>query len=396
MNAVTHDTAVNLAAHPIAWPLARLARRVGGVIDVPGLGLVVSDAEFGHEVLVRPDDFTKNGPGSLASQMTQLLGPFALGNMDGDAHQRLRGKLSDIVTPARAREFLQASAGDIESLQRRLRAGETVDLCRWMRALSGHITYDMLGIEPAGGLEEKVYEDVVLLGEQISRGVNFIPPSPSRLARLKVDADTLIHFARRGYEAPDAPATSFIRRLRDLGLSFDEARGVIGIIFLAGTLTTAAAVPRIVALLHDSGALPQLARDRAALASAISEGLRFISPVPATARIAARATTVQGRAIPANKRIVILTCNMARDPKLFDDPDRFDASRPANPRARNLWFGAGPHFCLGFAVAQLEIRMVLEALLDLGDTLRIVKRTVASNVLVPSYQRLDVRLEGAG
>jgi hypothetical protein len=83
MNARLHDTLLNLAAHPVGWPLARLARRGSGVMRVPGVGLVVSDAALAHDVLVRDDDFTKNGPRSFARTMTALLGPFALGNMDG-------------------------------------------------------------------------------------------------------------------------------------------------------------------------------------------------------------------------------------------------------------------------------------------------------------------------
>jgi cytochrome P450 len=393
VKAVFHDAAVNLAAHPVGWPLARLARRLGGVLRVPGLGLVVSDAEFGHEVLMRDADFTKNGPGSLSRHITASLGPFALANMDGEAHQRLRGKLKDVVTPGHSRELLRGCGAPIADLQRRLRAGETVDLVRWMRALSGRITYDMLGLVAPTGREEAAYLDLVALGERISTGLDFRDPKPARLESLAVDCRKLADHARIGYDAPDTPDRSFVRRLRELGLTFDEARGVISLIFIAGTLTTSAAVPRLLALLHDSDALRALRRDRTGVANAIAEGLRFTTPVPATARIAARATSVQRVAIGKDERVVILTCNLARDPNMFADPDRFDPARVHPPRARHLWFGAGAHFCLGFAVAQFEMQMVLDALLDLEGDLRVVRRKAARNVLVPAYARLDVRLE---
>ncbi len=395
MKAAMYDAALNLAAHPFGWPLARLARRLGGVLRVPGLGLVVSDAEFGHEVLVRDADFTKNGPGSLARHITAHLGPYALANMDGEAHQRLRGKLQDVVTPARARELLRACDAPIVELQHRLRSGETVDLARWMRALAGRITYDMLGITAATGREEAAYLELVHLGERISTGFDFREPRRERLESLRLDCQRLADHARTGYDAPDAPDRSFVRRLRDLGLTFEEASGVISLIFIAGTLTTSAAVPRVLALLHDNGNLRGLKRERAGLANAIAEGLRFTTPVPATARIAARATSVQHVAIGKDERVVILTCNLARDEKLFPQADRFDPARVHPPRARHLWFGAGAHFCLGFSVAQLEMQLVLDALLDLDGDLRILRRRVASGVLVPAYARLDVRLERA-
>src|SRR4051794_19571715 len=127
MKARLHEEALNLAAHPVGWPLARLARRLGGVLPVPGVGLVVSDAAFAHEVLVRDTDFPKNGPRSIAGKVTELLGPFAVINMDGDAHLQLRRKLNDLVTPAKARPLLlSALEAPIAQLTAELSAGRTV------------------------------------------------------------------------------------------------------------------------------------------------------------------------------------------------------------------------------------------------------------------------------
>jgi cytochrome P450 len=396
MNARLHEEALNLAAHPLGWPLARLARRLGGVLDVPGVGLVVSDAAFAHEVLTRDAEFTKNGPRSLAGKITELLGPFALTNMDGEAHLQLRRKLNDLVTPAKARPLLlSACEAPIAWLKAELAAGRTVDLAHWMREVSGRIALDMLGIVPPRGSESRFCLDLVALGERLTSGFDFRELSPRRFAEMQRDCAELASHIRVGFESDQSPPSSFVRRMRELGLSFDEAKGVVSLIFLAGTLSTAAAVPRIVALLADTGALPALQRDRARLGSAIAEGLRFTTPVPATGRIASQATTVQGRAIPKDARVVILTCNLSRDGRLFPKPDLFDAMRVHDPSARNLWFGAGPHFCLGFAVAQLEVRMVLEALLDVPGELRIVRRSYARGVVVPAYSRLDIRVAPA-
>jgi len=69
---------VNLAAHPLRWPLARLTRRIGAAVYVPGVGVVISGAELATEVMQRDRDFTKNGTGSISAVITQLVGPFAL------------------------------------------------------------------------------------------------------------------------------------------------------------------------------------------------------------------------------------------------------------------------------------------------------------------------------
>jgi cytochrome P450 len=395
MKARFHDTMVNVAAHPVGWPLARLARRVGGVIHLPGFGFVVSDAEFAHDVLVRDDDFTKNGPRSLSATITELIGPFALANMDGDEHRRLRGTLSDVMSRANARRLLAACDAPIAHLRADLTAGRTVDLVRWMRVVSGRLTFDMLGVAPPAGREDEASLDLVALGQRIASGFDFRFPSPRRLETTRRYCDQLAAYARHGYESPAAPPTSFVRRLRDLGLSFEEAKGVISLIFLAGTLTTAAALPRIVALLADAGRFAWLRERPELLPATISEGLRYTSPVPATVRIARRDVDLRGRRIPKDSRLVILTCNLSRDRRLFRSPDRFEPSRVHDPRARNLWFGAGAQFCLGFPVAQLQLQLVMEALLAEPGDLRIIRRRAARGVLVPAYSRLDVRLEPA-
>ncbi|MFL5608930.1 MAG: cytochrome P450, partial [Gemmatimonadaceae bacterium] len=80
------------------------------------------------------------------------------------------------------------------------------------------------------------------------------------------------------------------------------------------------------------------------------------------------------------------------DGSLFPRPDRFDASRVHDPRARNLWYGAGPHFCLGFAVAQHELFLALQALVAEPGELRIVRRRVGMRRLLAGYSTFEVQL----
>jgi cytochrome P450 len=387
-----HDAMVNLAAHPVAWPLARGVRHAGGVVRVPGIGVVINDAEAAHDVLTRDELFTKNGHGSIAASMTELFGAQALGNMDGEAHRVLRAKLTGIVSAPRVTELLSACAPAVAALQRDLVAGRTVDLVAWMRVLSGRITLDMLGfVDPADTGDAQCLE-LIALGERIVAGFH-LRPSAAWLRRARIDSADLADRVRTGFERPDAPPTSCVRRLRDAGFSFDEARGVLSVLFIAGTLTTAAALPRLVALLVDGGHLPALRLRPESVADAIAEGLRFTTPVPATVRIAQGDAVVGGRRVRAGERLLILTCNTARDPTLFPKPDRFDPTRPYDPCARFLWYGAGPHFCLGFPVAQSQLQLVVRALLATPGTLRVVRRRAAHGVVVPRYARLEVRME---
>jgi hypothetical protein len=59
-----------------------------------------------------------------------------------------------------------------------------------------------------------------------------------------------------------------------------------------------------------------------------------------------------------------------RDPALFPDPDRFDITR--RPPVPALSFGAGPHFCIGSALARFEARLAIEAVANRWPDLRLV------------------------
>jgi cytochrome P450 len=401
--AAWHETGLYLASHPGAFALARISRRLRPVQTLPVAGTVVNDLRVAREILSRDDVFLKSGRRSMGDLITQVMGPYALLNMDGPAHRDLRSRLQDLFTPA----YVDTLAGAVlapllRALRASLLAGEAVDLVRFTRLLTGKMTCHMLGVAVADaedvgdpGAAERAYLQMVDLGEAITAHVRFSmkPLPPAQLARVQAPYERLVAYARESYAREDGDPQAIIRRLRRLGLSFEEARSVIAVFFLVGTQTTAVAIPRIVGLLVDTGQQTLLRARPGLLAGAVDEGLRVTTPSPATLRVAARDTDVQGHRFRAGQRALILTYNLARDPHLFPQPDRFEITRAHDPLGRHLWFGHGPHFCLGFALARREMRDLLGALVALPAPLRIVHRRAARNVFLPQYRRFVVRLE---
>lgn len=88
-----------------------------------------------------------------------------------------------------------------------------------------------------------------------------------------------------------------------------------------------------------------------------SETLRFDSSSQMTSRTVVEDTVLHDTLIPAGDRLVVLPASGNRDHRVFDDPDRFDIDRDTR---KMISFGAGPHHCLGGALAMLEIQIVLE------------------------------------
>jgi cytochrome P450 len=65
----------------------------------------------------------------------------------------------------------------------------------------------------------------------------------------------------------------------------------------------------------------------------------------------------------------------------------FDPATNAAAQLKQLWFGAGSHYCIGAPLAMAQIRLTLDALLE-APALRVVSRTAARGVLIPSYASL--------
>ncbi|WP_424527897.1 cytochrome P450 [Sphaerisporangium viridialbum] len=384
-----HETRLYLAAHPVVYPLMRLLARLGPVVRVPGVGVVVNDAATAREVLM-DERFRKDGPGSPGDLWTPVLGPSVLLNMEGEAHAALRRKLAPLFTPAQVASLVSGVLeAPLAGLSARLARGETVDLVDEMRLMAGAVICRLIGMgEVAPENARSLFAD----GERI---VSMVSLRSRRLSERQIAAarqvlDRIGDIAVAAYERGDE--STVMGRMRALGLSAAEARGAAGAFFLTGTETVATFVPRLVALLHDTGSRvegPVVAllhgtgprvEGTGELDRAIEEAMRVTTPTPVMLRSVAAPARVGGVAVRPGDRIVIATHNCARAYGPFD----LSAKHP--PELRRLWFGAGPHFCIGYPLALAEIRAVAGVVLS--HDVRVVRRSAARGVLIPTYAHL--------
>ncbi|MWA07468.1 cytochrome P450 [Actinomadura sp. LD22] len=384
MRTLDWERRLYLTAHPFAYPLLRGLARRGPIVRVPGLGVVVNAAPLAREVLMDGETFRKDGPGSPGELWTPVLGPSVLLNMEGDAHRALRRRLADLFTPSYTDALCARVLADpLERLAGRLARGATVDLVDAARVLAGAVISEVIGLD-AGA--EADWRHLFEQGERIVSMVSLRTRrlGPAQIARARAVLDPLGAIAAKAYAAGDE--STVMGRMRALGLAEDEARGAAGAFFLTGTETVATLLPRLVALLADSGQLPRVAAARGLLDRAIDEAMRVTTPTPVMLRSVHRPAVVGGVAIRPGDRVLIATHNCCRG------LGPFDLERPHPPELRRLWFGAGPHFCIGYPLATAQIRRVARTLLDAAP-LRITGRAAARGVLIPTYSRLTVRSE---
>ena len=95
--------------------------------------------------------------------------------------------------------------------------------------------------------------------------------------------------------------------------------------------------------------------------TAVEELLRWDAPIQVDGRKVFEDVEVHGLPVAAGQEFVTLLGAANRDPRVFDEPDRFDIGRVAQAP---LSFGAGIHYCLGAALARAEAHVVFDRLLD--------------------------------
>jgi cytochrome P450 len=94
--------------------------------------------------------------------------------------------------------------------------------------------------------------------------------------------------------------------------------------------------------------------------SAVEELLRFDPPSHYQGRVATKPLAYYDQEVPEQSIVLLINGAANRDPRMFEDPDRYIADRPVE---RQLAFGHGIHFCLGAPLARQETRIALEEIL---------------------------------
>jgi cholest-4-en-3-one 26-monooxygenase len=161
-------------------------------------------------------------------------------------------------------------------------------------------------------------------------------------------------------ERPTDDLTSVLVHAEIDGARLEEHEIVMGFFLLvaAGNDSTKATYASgMRALLDDPAQRDALLEDPALISGAVEEALRMFPAFAHFRRTATRDTEVGGQPIREGEKVVMWYVSSNRDESRYEDPDRFDVRRNPEHQA----FGAGGrHFCLGTALARLELNILFE------------------------------------
>lgn len=294
---------------------------------------------------------------------------------DPPAHVRLRRLGMPAFTGHRVRSYEDATrAITVEILQRALEQRD-IDVVQAISApIPIRVIVDILGV-PADDTDF-----MVQLSDELVDGVDLPPGAYGNITPLELlpfnspASHALFEYAkdlgdqRRSHPRGDLVSTLVHSRVEGDQLSENEFANMFQVLVFAGNETTRTAISNgIQQFMQHPDQLELLYQRPELVENAVEEIIRYATPVIHMRRTTTRDTELAGVPIAAGDKVVIWYASANFDETVFENPLKFDISRPVRPK--QLAFGAqGPHHCLGAPLARLEIRVLLEELVRLRVT----------------------------
>ena len=324
---------------------------------------VLTSPNFG--VAAQLDLLLNARPYSNLSDSTQALLRNSLLFTDPPLHTRLRSTINRAFTPRRMKQLEPRISHAADHLLAAMADEARPDLMAgFAEPLPINVISELIGVPEARW--SWVAETSTVLRKVADPFVALDP------AEVDATCDDIANYfgnladERRATPQDDLISTLAQAEADDEQIDRSELISLISILMLAGHETTTGAIGNAVVALADHPDQRRLIRDRPELwPNAVEELLRFDTAIHTDPRAAYETTIIGGETIKKGQNLTIMLGAVNRDPRRFEHPNelRLDRADPAP-----LSFGHGIHHCIGAALARLELRIALPAILKaFGD-----------------------------
>jgi cytochrome P450 len=310
---------------------------------------------------------------------------------DPPDHTRLRNITKGVFTPkAIERRWGGRVAAICDELVDRAVKEGTVDGYRALTLpLPIQVIAEMLGI-PDGDLSEfKRWSD------DMCEGVTSHLDAGVRARSEQAFASLLGYFKQKVGERRARPEDDLITLICQAGeedrLTDKEVIHFLILLLIAGNETTTNLIGNgLLALMRNPAEEAKLRARPELLENAVEEMLRYCPSTQSVFRHSTREVEVRGHTIPKDKRVMLHLAAANRDEEQYPEPEVFRVDREVN---EHLAFSSGIHACLGVALARLESRSMLSALLARTRELRLVgEPEMLSTIVVRGPVRIPMQL----
>lgn len=290
--------------------------------------------------------------------------PSLLLETDPPVHDRTRGLMNRIVAipvlKALRPLWVERAVKLVDELVVRRRFDAVTDLAEVFPML---VFPDTIGL-PQEGREHLLTYAAVTFNAFGPRNAIF----EESFARAVTATEWVMNACRRPSLAPGGWGMAVYEAADRGDCSESEAERLIRSLLSAGVDTTVNGLGNMIGgFLAFPDQWDRLRADPALTKKAFEESLRWDATVQTFFRTTARAVEVAGVRIPEGAKVLLFLASANRDPRRWDEPERFDIGRTASG---HVAFGFGIHQCLGQMVARMEAEVVLEAMIPRIRTIR--------------------------
>jgi cytochrome P450 len=313
--------------------------------------------------------------------------------MDPPKHDRIKALFQAGFTPKRIAAHEDAVRAIVVEALDRLQGRETCDLVADVaQPVVSRVIGSFMGIPPQ---DDEAWAR--LMNMMLGAGDPDLNPHESIQAGIEKGVAEI--FQRCGKliaqrrETPTDDLTSVLVHAEVDGQKLEEHEIVMGFFLLvaAGNDSTKATYcSGMRALMENPDQRQLLLDDPSLIPGAVEESLRMFPAFAHFRRTATCDTELHGRQIKEGEKVVMWYVSSNRDETRHEDPDRFDVRRTAEHQA----FGAGGrHFCLGTALARLELNTLFEETLKRFPAMEPAGRpTIVESVFLNQLKTLPVQL----
>ncbi len=326
------------------------------------------------------------------AQLEAGMGLRTLIHMDDPQHRVVRAIGADWFRP-KAMRALKVRVDELAKIyvDKMLSIGNECDFVQEVA-----VNYPLYVILSLLGLPESDFPRMLKLTQELFGGDDDEFKRGTTLEeQLAVLTDFFAYFgaltaSRR--EQPTEDLASAIANARVDGeyLSDVDTLSYYVIVASAGHDTTSNAISGgLLALIENPGERERLRANLELMPTAVEEMIRWTTPVKEFMRTATEDTTVRGVPIAAGESVYLAYVSANRDEDVFPDPFRFDVGRDPN---KHLAFGYGVHFCLGAALARMEINSFFSELLPRLDSIELTGAPeLSATIFVGGLKHLPIR-----
>ncbi|MHA0285803.1 cytochrome P450 [Mycobacterium sp. C3-094] len=328
----------------------------------------------------------------MAQQMEAGMGLRTLIHMDDPHHRKVRSIGADWFRPKAMRDLKVR----VDELAKRYvdRMRDIGPECDFVTDIA--VQFPLYVIMSLLGLPEEDYGRMHALTQEMfggdddeyKRGV-----SPEE--QMAVLLDFFAYFStltasRRETPTDDLASAIANGRIDGEPLSDIDTASYYVIVASAGHDTTKDAISGgLLALIENPGELARLRTNMDLMPTAVEEMIRWTTPVKEFMRTAAEDTTVRGVPIAQGESVYLAYVSGNRDEEIFDEPFRFDIARDPN---RHVSFGYGVHFCLGAALARMEMNSLFTELVPRLESIELAgEPELAATTFVGGLKHLPIR-----